>query len=74
MKEFVDTRTELWDLKLTELSSISRYRLLWRVSHSSKFSPAIAFIRIALLIQCAVKRCWSTVGERPTRELVRSTR
>jgi hypothetical protein len=29
---------------------------------------------LAWLIQCAVKRCWSTVGESPTRELVRSTR
>jgi hypothetical protein len=29
---------------------------------------------LAWIIQCAVKRCWSTVGESPTRELVRSTR
>jgi hypothetical protein len=30
--------------------------------------------RVSLTFACAVKRRWFTVGESPTRELVRSTR
>ena len=37
-------------------------------------NPPLFFWPPAWIIQCAVKRRWSTVGESPTRELVRSTR
>ena len=36
--------------------------------------PVGMWVAFSLLFSCAVKRRWSTVGESPTRELVRSTR
>jgi len=84
VKGMAEARTKL-DLPVSEHVGNARHALaLWEAravdiinianSAHGGMRESLKVVALARISQCAVKRRWSTVGESPARELVRSTR